>query len=858
MATFRLLHQLPEELRQDVIERLQQADLLNLQVTSKWGYDVASPLLWREVLLTDCRTEHEDAVDDHDDTPMIKVLLTLIRRPGLATYVQTLTHRCHLPPPEIFRELPRMPLSSQTLSCDQRTIGLIELAVKNLTNVSTLRIILGHPSINDTLLRCFFDEQRTKESPLRRLWLENCRISTGCDSRLAYHIQNLPLRLNFSDLESVRFRRLPLRPNLPQSTGWSDVDIVYARPSHHIDRQSSTLLQDGAGSGYFTSTTNVEEEQEAGNRHEVWLAAQQSGTMTSPVSPLSQLFMIANLFEERTYDALMPELGKDETDLLRQNTPPSTTYRSQIAYRGALLDPSKLDDDGNARVHKPWQRERLPSCLVAVQMLQSASPTLTSLCLDWVFTRPATVDYLHSSEEQQAWMGTFVLLFSLRFPRLRAFQLRSAIVPDTQLPDGLYLLDRSHISAGNIHLDDYNDLRLAGRSTEDLSLMCLKFMEAHQNLECLAWPMDHFFAPGVLPRDISDRVEAVMNNLGRTLRDLRVDAMYSTRGGPDDFDISWTGSGEPITHHSHHGFLSRRASRRNFVERFAPKMRQVRMIKMEGAIPRDERREVIRALHACPMEKLVMIGVCSSLGNTWGADGLDLGESLDNDEIEGLETEDKDAVWRLGPQKPESPPDSFRFEAEYGWPPSAPMLNTIASFHADTITELKFCGWKGSPALFTPTPITMPLLSAMKHFHNLKSLVMSLWLSTTYEQSPRDADVISYWANSRSPTSTALVRISDEEPEGWEKELKTKFAPDALAWRVTSFLGPLLSDRAKSRNGGVHVRAGFCVGDWDGIFDLDMAIGKGSLADVCLGFDGPRPEMDEVRRKSKLVNRRWF
>jgi hypothetical protein len=324
-------------------------------------------------------------------------------------------------------------------------------------------------------------------------------------------------------------------------------------------------------------------------------------------------------------------------------------------------------------------------------------------------------------------------------------------------------------------------------------------MEAHQSLICLSWPIDQFFSERGISLDISSRVQDVIDNLGRTLVDLRVDTMYS-------------GVGETQTHSIECGNVRNRERRRRFIELFAPRMTKVESFKMEGGMPRDERRELVRALHRCPLTKLVMIGVCSPLGNTWGPGGGDLAESLDHDELESLEAEDKDAIWRYGPLLPEPLPDNFKFEANYGWPPSPPMLSTIASYHANTITELKFCGYKGSPVLHAPTPITTPLLSGLKHFHNLKSIIMSLWLSTVFESTHQDMNVISYWSNVRSPSSTALVRLTDEEPEGWEKELRTKYAPDALAWRVTSFLGPLLSDQAKSRKGGVHVRASFCIG----------------------------------------------
>lgn len=288
-------------------------------------------------------------------------------------------------------------------------------------------------------------------------------------------------------------------------------------------------------------------------------------------------------------------------------------------------------------------------------------------------------------------------------------------------------------------------------------------------------------------------------------------------------------------------------------------MTKVESIKIEGGLPRDERREIVRALHACPLKKIVMIGVCSIIGNTWGEGGEDARQAVENEDLDDLEEEDKSAVFDLGFKAPQPPNHSFTFEPHYGWDGTPPMLHTLASYHADTITELKFCGYKGSALLFEPTPITTPLFAPLKHFHKLESLIVSLWLNTAFEGRPsNDAEVIQYWYNQRSPQSTALVCINDEEPEGWEKELVTEYAPDALAWRITNFIGPFLSEQAKKRKGGVHVRASFCVGDWGGIFDVDLHIGKSALGNVCLDFKGPREEIEPGRRKAKMDGRRWF
>lgn len=291
-------------------------------------------------------------------------------------------------------------------------------------------------------------------------------------------------------------------------------------------------------------------------------------------------------------------------------------------------------------------------------------------------------------------------------------------------------------------------------------------------------------------------------------------------------------------------------------------MTKLNSIKIEGGMPRDERREVVRALHACPLEKIVMIGTSWPLGNSWGENGQHIGQIIEDNELVNLEGEDETAVYYHAGRNPEPPGTDFKYSPQYEWKGAPPMLHTMAAFHARTIKELKFCGYKGSAVLFTPTAITAPLLGSLKYFHNLESVIVSLWLTTLFDgNDARDTEIIKYWCNSRSPASTALVTITDEEPEegSWERELRTKFAPDALAWRITNFLGPYISEQAKERKGGVHVRASFCVGDMGGIFDVDLHIGKGSLgSDVCKDFKGPREEIEEDRRRSKLYRRGWF
>ena len=118
-----------------------------------------------------------------------------------------------------------------------------------MTNLQTLRIIFGHANINDVLLRCFFDKARPRS--IRRLWLENCRISVGCSTRLLNHPLQLPVELDFGGLESIRFRRLPLRPAVPLEKAYPHDQFVHARGGTAAD------LINGAGGLYPTTTNGV-------------------------------------------------------------------------------------------------------------------------------------------------------------------------------------------------------------------------------------------------------------------------------------------------------------------------------------------------------------------------------------------------------------------------------------------------------------------------------------------------------------------------------------------------------------------------------------------------------------------------
>ena len=260
-----------------------------------------------------------------------------------------------------------------------------------------------------------------------------------------------------------------------------------------------------------------------------------------------------------------------------------------------------------------------------------------------------------------------------------------------------------------------------------------------------------------------------------------------------------------------------------------------------------------------------MIGVNCPVGNTWGFCGRDIGslgineDPNDPDDFGSLETEAAEELTRLSNTNP-APHDRNRpFEAEYGWPPSAPLIHTLAAYHASSITELKFCGYRGAPLLWNPTAITTPMLTPLRHFHNLKHLILSLWLHTIYENEHQDENILCYWLNTRSASSTALVipTSSPTELTGWAKELAEKYDPSRIATRVMTLIAPFLSERAKAK--GVTVRASFCIGTYGGLFDFDVEVGKsGDGGDVVRRWRGPREELHPERRREKLARRRWF
>ncbi|CAO2657269.1 Nn.00g033950.m01.CDS01 [Neocucurbitaria sp. VM-36] len=810
------LESLPSELIQLIVAYLSTSTLKSVALVSRCLNGYASDILWQSVCLTDQWNLHlneqtdqlwgergHGEPDEHDDTPIVQKLYilatyglsNLVEKPAdiyrnseIASKVHVLTHRCHLPTPNIFTELPRMYFHAETLSQDGRLHVLLKLAIRNMVNVHTLRVVYGHWKLTSALVLGFLDQNRSRRVPLRKLWLESC-----CFTIDSIHFL---LPSHTTGLESVRIRRLRSESlNTIQARGMGFLEF-------HLSRSGQYYQMHNGSGGWVGTTVHFSEE----GLPERW-----------PRQSLTELMAKAKAFDAVMWDEL-PEI-KTFVD----------ANEAEVRDTRALTSPVE-----------PLQ-----------WLLNCSAATLTSLNLDWILWRRKDGDPYDNSH------ATLNCLRTLRFPHLRAFQVRNAVIPHTKLPDGIFLLEDTF----------------------------LEFLECHLKIQCLGWPLDKFYSHVKPSLDVQNRSRKLVAHLAMMLTDLRIDTQYTEDGEPLTDEISTTHGIRPSQTIEK---TQERDRRRRFIAEFAPHLRKVEQIKLEGGIPRDEKRELLRALHWCPLKKIVMIGLSFPAGNTWGAQGLQL-KALDpgqnSDSNSNLEEEDLAGIlasYRRG----FSISQDFKFEPEYGWPAQAPLLQTIALHHASTVEELKICGYNGCPILSFQTPMTSPLLAGLRHYDNLNQLVISLWLLTWFEDSYRDTEIIQSWLDIRSPASTALAVVTPptsptrehpvdpgqfptfnarvaprQEFNRWAVALKTRYSPSALAYRVARDLGPYLSPVAKERPGGVKIRASFCLGAREegrsasDIFDLEIRVGRD---DQVLEYIGPREEGEKGRWWSKLEGRRWF
>ncbi|KAK4993008.1 hypothetical protein LTR50_000714 [Elasticomyces elasticus] len=533
------------------------------------------------------------------------------------------------------------------------------------------------------------------------------------------------------------------------------------------------------------------------------------------------IFSTANRFDEKIYEKILGTRDLDDP-LFNKPLPPWSRIRHGLERYIDVLHPE----------YDPESYGVISSFDTAMMLFRNSATTLTSLNLDEVLTQRLRMDGQWAREDLRA---VCVEFYNLRFPNLLAFQIRCGVIYETELPNGLYLL--SPVSS------DWTP----GVSPN----LPIDFMAAHLRLRCLAWPMDRFYAPLTTETpDAAEKSEAVVDRLSRSLTELRVDAQINlhsedrtavTAGPYEDGTLSLNNCW-----HTADMITEARDSRHRFIAEFLARMRNVEILKMEGGIPRDEKREAIRALGRCPLTKVVLIGDKYPLGNTWEPIGSRPSLSM----MGHLEEEEID-VEQIHPTQQRNSGLTEDFQAVYGWPPGPPLLHTIAHYHASTVTELKFTGLQGAPILQAPPkPITNALLSPLQHFHKLRTLNLSFWLLTE-SRGPADRQILEHWLGPRD---------TDTEEDCWDEPLSSEWDPGRLAQRVMNFVGPLVSERAKARKGGLLVRANWRMENRaEDMFELQVLIGKASNgADMLVNYTGPRTEMDADRREEKLANRRWF
>lgn len=308
-----------------------------------------------------------------------------------------------------------------------------------MAGVHTLRVTFGHPKFTEALLRCFFDSNRERKTPVKKLWLENVRVVEGTEMKLDMHKYSLPLQLDFSGLESVRIRRLPLK-----AFEMSQEQRVTNRGEFNYSRAgTATELQNGQGGNYLTFTTSIGAEVVSGHE-ELERILDNEDHLKDP-TPLENLMFASNTFDDGIYQDLSREV--DLPQEVQAAAVPSYYWRSILAYQDRWLGPREGLDPEAARMFRQLFRTDLPSpgdC--ALSLFQSASATLTQLTIDWAMSAPLPLNV--TGPDYDKWVGWYASLFSLRFPHLQVFQYRNAIVKETLLPPGLFLLDESTIYTG--------------------------------------------------------------------------------------------------------------------------------------------------------------------------------------------------------------------------------------------------------------------------------------------------------------------------------------------------------------------------------------------------------------------------
>ena len=621
-----------------------------------------------------------------------------------------------------------MLFTNGAFSIHSTTRCLLRRAVKNMTNVHTLRFVLGHQNVVEEILRGYFGNQRSEPSHIRRLWIESSKIPD---------LGGLSFR--GGRLESIRFRRTWLGQPVP-----NDERLFFS-----LARRTTTMVKTG------------------------------------------------------TYQHTMPTsivLGRPHGESEEE------CYQTEDAIYKNFTDevpPCKDPECFLPTLHH--SRDILSSDTMTVL----SGSMLTSLVLDWTMAHSALVK----------------TIADLNFPKLRAFQVRNAVVQDSELPPeiGLYLFGP----------------------------IWLAFLERHPLLQCIAWPMQHF-----LPDDrvLTPRERAILFCVCRKLTELRIDSPIVHPGSrEDDFASSYS--------------LTRL---QDFVKTVAPLLTSLESIKLEGSIPYSIKHSLLQALHASPLRKVVVIGVLFAFKYLWS--GLDPTNKAD---IYRNKFDVRNQLRWIGDQAVSPANLGSQIQAlsisvqQVCTETKLPFLKMLAHGHSSSITTLKFCGFYGAPVLHHASHAMHREFSHLGQYHSLTNLTSAFWIIPYHNGLDRSRQILDLW-EARHENDLAAVRevyehaddhfLVEEESDvsrTMTEALEQYWEPAQLATEVSKFVGPHLSAHALARNNGITVRALFLLRGRrvNDLYEMDVEIGVNKSV---RRFLGPWGENDPNRLQEKMQKRAWF
>jgi hypothetical protein len=559
---------LPPEITRRVLEYAKLPDLAAFGAASRLSYEYATDFIWKDLILRDqykefdispeeskllrnhtievmeldedsdgdekgsishkilncnLKTELEYQRDEHDDTPIIKKCITLVKKPQLAAKVRTLTLSCHMPAPDIFEELAGTVFCAQSLSSDWRTIELLRLAILNMVNVHTLRLSFPHYNLARTALHDFFYKNRPRHTPIRRLWLESCDVY--CDNLYED-------TFDMEGLQSIRVRRLKTLSSADINKSRWGMEGMSRSGARHSRR-------DGAGGRMDNYVMNsYYEDQHRPRLH---------GNLDFRPIPQREVARCSDpgsiIFDKYMFEAIPEVESLLESHQAAYNSmlPPLNEFKPLLLTADELDMPMNFDSND----------------LHLLKMLRLPFESLTHLNIDWLIG-PFIQNGQNILSLPSRYNCFLSALSHLRFKHLKTFQLRNAISPGCEIPSHVFLLHPVDVPMAQHPVD----AEMAGHpKNQKLKIDFLSFLESHQNLVCLAWPMEYFLPSNANP-DYTERIQQVIENLGNTLETLRVDVKFSHNG---EKQTGERGLGQ----------------RSRFICDIASRMRKVKTIKME-------------------------------------------------------------------------------------------------------------------------------------------------------------------------------------------------------------------------------------------------------------------------------------